>query len=97
MKTVLRAYKSYNFRDKNPCIDEARTAVRDSGMSYAEVSEESGVSVSTLYGWFHGDTRSPSHECLMAVVRACGFDYKMVRMARVLDMKSARDKRRRAS
>jgi len=90
MTTVLRAYRSYNFKDKDPCIDESRTAIRDSGMSYSEVSEASGVSVSTLYHWFHGTTLRPSHAAHMAVIRACGYDYKLVKLARVIPMERGR-------
>src|SRR5262245_27058663 len=77
MTTVLRAYRSYNFKDKNPCIDVARTAIHDSGMSYREVEEASGVSVSTLWNWFHGTTRSPNQATWMAVIRATGHDIKL--------------------
>jgi len=87
---ILRLYSSYSFRDKDPGIDESRTAVRDSGMSYREVSEASGVSVSTLYGWYHGKTLRPSHACHMAVLHACGYGYKLVRLAKVIQFERRR-------
>jgi len=94
MKTVLRAYKSYNFiDDKDPCVDESRTVVRDSGMSYREVAEASGVAVSTLYGWYHGQTRRPSHAAHMAVLHACGYGYKLVPLAKVIHLNERRRKR----
>jgi len=88
--TVLRLYKSYNFTDKDPIIDQLRTLVQDSGMSYRDVHDASDVSISCMYQWFHGKTRRPTHAAIMAVIRACGYDLKMVRRARVIDMAERR-------
>jgi hypothetical protein len=35
-------YKSYSFVDKDPIIDEVRTIVQASGVSYRQIEEESG-------------------------------------------------------
>jgi len=88
--TTLRLYRSYNFRDKDPVIDTLRTAVRASGMSYQDISEASDVSTSTLYHWFHGETKRPTHAAVMAVVRALGYDLKLVRAARVINLNERR-------
>jgi transcriptional regulator with XRE-family HTH domain len=66
-------YKSYNFIDKDPIIDELRTVVQDSGHSYKQIHEDSGVSTQTLSNWFSGDTRRPQAASLNAVARALGY------------------------
>jgi transcriptional regulator with XRE-family HTH domain len=66
-------YKSYVFIDKDPIIDELRTVVQDSGQSYKQIHEDSGVSISTLSAWFAGETRRPQAASLNAVARALGY------------------------
>lgn len=68
----LKPYKSYVFREKDPIIDKCRTVVQDSGLSYAEISDASGVSTACMAGWFGGKTRRPQFATLNAVGRACG-------------------------
>lgn len=68
----LKPYKSYVFKDKDPVIDKVRTIVADSGFSYTDISEDSGVSTTAMYGWFHGATRRPQFCTVNAVARACG-------------------------
>ena len=77
---VIKTYRTYMFRDKDPAIDELRTIVQDSEKSYDEVSELSGVAASTLYQWFHGETRRPHNASLEAVGRALGYRREWVSM-----------------
>ena len=70
----LKPYKSYRFIDKDPVIDQVRTIVQDSELSYVEIHEKSGVSTSTLYNWFHGHTKRPQFCTVNAVGRACGHE-----------------------
>jgi hypothetical protein len=79
MATVLKPYKSYNFRDKDPVIDRLRTIVADEGASYLQIHEASGVSLSTMYNWFSGPTRRPTHAAVAAVAGALGYDFTLVR------------------
>lgn len=72
------AYKSYNFIDKDPVIHEVWDIVK--GTSFGYIEEESGVSVSCLMSWFYGPTRKPQNATVRAVVRAMGYDYKIVKM-----------------
>jgi hypothetical protein len=65
-------YKSYNFIDKDPMIDEIRTIVEQSGASYKWVHENSNVAVGTLTAWFDGKTRRPQAATMNAVLRALG-------------------------
>ena len=65
-------YKSYLFREKDPIIDCIRTARSDAHMSYQELHEQSGVSISSLRNWEHGDVRKPQFATVMATINALG-------------------------
>jgi transcriptional regulator with XRE-family HTH domain len=88
-RTAISTYKTYSFTDKDPAIDELRTLVQDSEMSYDDISEESGVSTSTLWNWFSGDTRRPHNASLEAVGRALGYrrEFVFVGKAKAMKMK----------
>lgn len=79
MARTLLVYKTYNFRDKDPVIDEMRTIVADEGLKYEQIHSLSGVSTTTMHGWFKGETRRPQFATIMAVARACGYDLKLVK------------------
>ena len=69
---ILKPYNSYSFKDKDPIIDSFRTVMQDSRMSRKEVSEKSGVAISTIYNWTDGATRRPTFAAINAAGRACG-------------------------
>jgi hypothetical protein len=71
-------YKSYNFLEKDPIIDEIRTVYQDSGFTYKQIHEDSGVSTSTLSSWFDGATRRPQAATVNAVLRAMGYKLGIV-------------------
>ena len=71
-------YKSYSFIDKDPIIDRMRTIVRDSGVSYKEIRNRSGVTVGCVRGWFDGETRRPMHATVAAVAQCLGYDLMLV-------------------
>ena len=71
---TIRVYKSYSFIDKDPVIDELRTAVADHGASYEQIYADSGVTVTTLKSWFHGRTRRPQFCTVQAVAHVIGCD-----------------------
>jgi transcriptional regulator with XRE-family HTH domain len=80
-------YKSYNFVDKDPIIDEIRTIVQDSGSTYKQIHDDSGVSAATLSNWFAGETRRPQAASINAVLRCLGYKlgivpYEVVSMAK---------------
>lgn len=66
----LKPYKSYNFRTKDPVIGVLQTVRDDRKVSYETIHNDSGVSVTTLYNWFHGKTRRPQFATVAAVSRA---------------------------
>jgi DNA-binding phage protein len=71
-------YKSYNFIDKDPIIDEIRTVFEDSGANYKWVSEASNVNANTLSNWFNGKTKKPQAATVNAVLRALGYKLSIV-------------------
>jgi hypothetical protein len=71
-------YKSYNFVDKDPMIDEIRTIVDRSGASYKWINEESSVSTQTITKWFDGSTRRPQAATMNAVLRSLGYKLGVV-------------------
>lgn len=70
----ISPYRTYMFKDKDPVIDFVRTKVDDSKMSYAQISDNSGVSKATLYNWSHGKTRRPQFATTAAALMSCGVD-----------------------
>jgi predicted transcriptional regulator len=63
-------YKSYNFIDKDPIIDQVRTVT--TGMKYAMIAEASGVTKQTIRNMLDGKTRRPQAATVNAILRACG-------------------------
>jgi hypothetical protein len=75
-------YKSYNFVNKDPIIDEVRTKFNRSGKTRQWIEDESGVTAKTLHNWFEGKTRRPQAASLNAVLRAMGFKLGVVKLKR---------------
>jgi hypothetical protein len=71
-------YKSYNFVDKDPIIDEIRAIYENSGASYKWIEQESGVTSTTLSNWFSGPTKRPQAATVNAVLRALGYKLGVV-------------------
>jgi len=65
-----KLYKTYSFRTKDPVIDALRGTVN--GKGYGQLSQDSGVSSTTLYNWFYGPTKRPQFATIAAVARAIG-------------------------
>src|SRR5262245_21894348 len=74
-----KLYKTYSFKDKDPIIDQLRTLIQDQEEQYSSVSLMSGVSTTTLYNWFHGETKRPQFASVMAVARSLGYDLVVVK------------------
>jgi hypothetical protein len=71
-------YKSYNFVDKDPIIDEIRTLYEDAGVNYKWIEQESGVTSTTLSNWFSGTTKRPQAATINAVLRVLGYKLGVV-------------------
>jgi transcriptional regulator with XRE-family HTH domain len=71
-------YKSYNFVDKDPIIDEIRTVYQQSGVNYKWIEDNSGVTSTTLSAWFSGKTKKPQAATINAVLRALGYKLGIV-------------------
>ena len=71
-------YKSYNFVDKDPIIDEIRAIFDEANVTYKWVEDESGVTAHTLANWFGGKTKKPQAATINAVLRALGYKLGVV-------------------
>ena len=76
----MKLYKSYLFRDKDPCIDVIRTAVQDSGMTNKQISAGSSVASATVRSWFKGPTKRPQFATIEAVARVTGHTFKCMKL-----------------
>lgn len=72
----LRLYRSYNFVEKDPVIDELRTIDQKEGLSYSQIAWLSGLTATTIRNWFEGDTRRPQNASIEAFARALGYRRK---------------------
>jgi hypothetical protein len=75
---LLEPYKAYNFRDKDPVIDELRTMVTDEygrldGKALKDIELSGGPRVNTMRGWFFKDTRRPQSAGVESAGRAMGW------------------------
>lgn len=75
-------YRTYSFIDKDPIIDVMRTLAQDSHKSYREISDESGVSSTTLRNWDLGKTRRPQFCTVAAVAGVFGKSIGLVNRKR---------------
>ena len=73
-------YKSYVFKDKDPCIDELRTVISDAfgGEKLAhnqltDINTSGGPSTAAMRGWFYGATKRPQNATIEAAGRALGY------------------------
>jgi transcriptional regulator with XRE-family HTH domain len=73
----FKPYKSYNFINKDPVVDRLRTIIADEGMNYKEIHEASGVSTATMWAWFKGPTRRPTHAAVAAVAATMGYSFEL--------------------
>lgn len=80
MATKIFTYRTYNFVNKDPCIDEARQHYNEIGESDAELADKAGMSAATIANWFRGKTRRPNNATFEAFLRAMGFKRKIVKM-----------------
>jgi transcriptional regulator with XRE-family HTH domain len=71
-------YKSYNFIDKDPIIDEIRSIYQDSGANYQYIHQHSGVAAGTISNWFNGQTKRPQAATINAVLRCLGYKLGVV-------------------
>jgi transcriptional regulator with XRE-family HTH domain len=79
----LWLYRSYNFVDKDPIIDELRNIQKREGLSYNEIKWLSGVSTTTLYNWFEGSTKRPQNASIEAFARSLGYRRKFEKTSEI--------------
>jgi hypothetical protein len=79
----MRVYDTYRFIDKDPVIDEMRTAWRDSGMKVSTVARIANMASATPTSWFGGKTKRPQNASICAFMGALGFERRWVRTTRM--------------
>jgi len=94
-RRTIKVYDSYSFIEKDPIIDQMRTAWEDSGHTYVWCAKVSGLSSGTISNWFGGKTKRPQNAACCAFMGALGFEHRWVKTseARVLAEKIARKKK----
>lgn len=88
----LKLYKAYNFRDKDPVIDEVRTLVEDTygirvrvrtkdlNKALQKIEEGGGPTVSCMRAWFFGVTLRPQNPTVEAAGRSMGYQRVWLKM-----------------
>lgn len=82
----MKLYKAYNFRTKDPVIDELRTifqkenAGKLNGRFLAKIEADGGPTAGAMRGWFYGATRRPQSASVEAAGRAIGYKRTWTRM-----------------
>jgi hypothetical protein len=74
----------YRHIDKDPVLDLLRTVAQEidpelKNSFLEKLSHESGISASTLYSWWKGDTKRPQHLTVKFVALALNCRLKLVR------------------
>lgn len=81
-----KVYKTYEFSECDPVLIELSNIQKKLGAKNIQVEEISGVSAQTLGKWhkgaagIDGGTRRPQHATIMAVTRALGYDFRLVKV-----------------
>lgn len=83
---MAHLYKTYLFKNKDPIIDELRTIIQDTGITYNDISVVSGVTKQTLHNWFHGATKRPQYATVAAVLAAIGYEHRLVKINKKLKL-----------
>jgi hypothetical protein len=75
---VTKILRTYQFRDKDPVVDELRTLVQDEGLyskkNLRTVATLSNLAPATLEALFFGATRRPQNATVMAIATSLGYE-----------------------
>jgi hypothetical protein len=78
-------YKSYSFKDHDPILDAIDTVHTLAGRpTFKKLSEDSGVSVTTLGNWRSRKTKQPRSAGVEAVLRAMGAERAVIYSGQVV-------------
>lgn len=82
----MKLYRAYNFRTKDPAIDELRTVVEDefghrvNYKALSQIEKDGGPTAGTMANWFFGKVRRPQNASLEAAGRSLGYHRVWKRM-----------------
>lgn len=72
--------KQYEQMERDPILRRFNMVKKSSGLSDAYISRVSGISTSCLRSWGpDGKTRRPMFSTMQFALRACGFDFEIVK------------------
>lgn len=71
---------SYRGLDKDPVLIQVINLVEESPMTLAAIANKSGVAESTIRNWIGGHTRRPQNITMEFVLRAIGYERKIVKL-----------------
>lgn len=71
--------QSYRRTIRDPDLVETIKAIRASGLTIRGVSYATGISESCLRNWLSGKTKRPQNITITFVLRACGFERKLIK------------------
>lgn len=75
----MKLYSAYNFKTKDPTIDELRTIIEDEmgervhRKHLKKIEQDGGPTRGAMVGWFFGKTRRPQSASVEAAGRAIGY------------------------
>jgi hypothetical protein len=75
----MKLYGAYNFRTKDPVVDELRTIIEDemgarvNRKHLTQIEKDGGPTAGAMVGWFMGKTRRPQSASVEAAGRALGY------------------------
>jgi hypothetical protein len=85
IRSVLGGYKSYNFKDHDPVLDQIDRLYELAGVltpngvpRYTHIEEISGLRQGTLRNWRMRKVKRPQHAATKGLIRALGGDYVVV-------------------
>lgn len=73
---MAKPYKSYKFVGRDPVIDKVLDLI-PKDKKFKSLSEESGVSATTLYNWRNKKTSRPQFCTLQATALSLGYTFKL--------------------
>lgn len=65
-------------KEKDPIIDAAHTIAERTKMELKDISGKGGPAMSTMKGWFDGETLCPQYRTMAAYFRAQGYEFQIV-------------------
>src|SRR5262245_42660378 len=70
--------------DHDPVLDRIDTILDDEGLNANKAAQLSGLAQTTIRNWILRKTRRPQVASVMNLLRSCGYDMQIVKVARTV-------------